>query len=700
MKLFSKSAGTTMPLGATIMPNGINFAVFSRHAEQVSLILFKTGEGPKIAEIVFDPEVNRTGDIWHVMVHDLNPKLRYDFRMTGPYDPLGTGHNFVPGQFLLDPYAKALTGGSKWDKQYRRREEKHKESSNIRRSCIVNDDFDWEGTRPLKIPLKDSVIYEMHVRGFTRHKSSKVKHPGTYFGVVEKIPYLKKLGITAVELMPVTEFNENENVCIDPETGKTLKNFWGYSPMAFFSPKAAFAVNGRNGKQVREFKEMVKALHKAGIEVILDIVFNHTAEGSSDGPVYSFRGIDNTIYYMLDPETREHFNFTGCGNTFNCNHPLVRNLIMDCLHYWVTEMHVDGFRFDLASVMGRDTNGEVLSNPPMLERIAEDPVLAHTKIIAEAWDASGLYQVGSFSAHPRWAEWNGKFRDDIRAFACGLDNSVGALSTRIAGSSDLYHRSSLRPYNSINFITCHDGFTLHDLVSYDRKHNLKNGEDNRDGCDHNISWNSGEEGESSNQEVLELRARRMRTLATILFISQGVPMFVAGDEFGRTQNGNNNAYCQDNEISWIDWSLAERNHDLLSFFRMLIALREKHPVFRRDDFFPDPSAKRPFKEIMWQSIHPGQPDWSPSCKTLGVFLDGRGATGKRDNDFYIMLNGDHHAQSFEAVSLSGNRRWHKIINTSAAPPADIVHESDAVVLEEKKINVAPFGAVVLISKPR
>ncbi|MCK5232761.1 MAG: glycogen debranching enzyme, partial [Desulfobulbaceae bacterium] len=299
MKSFSTSAGTPMPLGATIMPNGINFAVFSRHAEQVSLVLFKTGEGHEIAEITFDPEINRTGDIWHVMVHDPDPKLRYGFRMTGPYDPLGTGHNFVPDQILLDPYAKALTGGSKWDKQYQRKGEKHKKSSNIRRSCIVNNDFDWEGTRPLKIPLKDSVIYEMHVRGFTRHYSSRVKHPGTYAGVIEKIPYLKKLGITAVELMPVTEFNENENVCIDPETGKTLKNFWGYSPLAFFSPKAAFAVNGRNGNQVREFKQMVKALHKAGIEVILDIVFNHTAEGSSDGPVYSFRGIDNTIYYML-----------------------------------------------------------------------------------------------------------------------------------------------------------------------------------------------------------------------------------------------------------------------------------------------------------------------------------------------------------------------------------------------------------------
>lgn len=503
----------------------------------------------------------------------------------------------------------------------------------LRRCCIVDDHFDWEGDRPLNIPLQESIIYELHVRGFTCHPSSQVDHPGTYEGLVRKIPYLKKLGITAVELMPVTEFYENENTRHDPITGKRLKNFWGYSPLAFFAPKASYAVNGVNGNQVREFKEMVKALHKAGIEVILDIVFNHTAEGGMDGPTYSFRGLDNTIYYLLGPE-KEYLNFSGCGNTLNCNHPLVRNMIMDCLRYWVIEMHVDGFRFDLASILGRDSKGEVLQNPPVVEQIAEDPVLATTKIIAEAWDAAGLYQVGSFSEHARWAEWNGRFRDDIRAFMCGHDGMVPALATRIAGSADLYQKGDLCPYNSINFVTSHDGFTLYDLVSYNEKHNFRNGEENRDGDNHNISWNSGVEGDTADDDVIRLRFRRMKTMAVLLFLSQGTPMFVAGDEFGRRQRGNNNAYCQDNEISWVDWQLAEQNSGLFRFFRLLISLRKENIVFGREDFFSEPDRSGT-PEILWQSHQPGKQDWSDDCKSLAFLLKGGG--GRQDSKGHDFL---------------------------------------------------------------
>lgn len=700
MQPFTTSPGAPLPLGSTITPDGVNFALFSRHAEQVSLLLFRPGQAAKQAEIVLDPALNRTGDIWHIRVHNLPRDSRYGYRVTGPYDPKGSGHCFSGDQLLLDPYARAITGGSDWGGYYVRRGSQTRESRFLRRAAIVGDDFDWQGDRPLNIPLKDSVIYELHVRGFTRHPSAGVDHPGTYGGIVAKIPYLKALGVTAVELMPVFEFNENENTFVDPTSGKPLKNFWGYSPVAFFAPKASYAMNGRDGNQVREFKEMVKALHRAGIEVILDVVFNHTAEGGANGPTYSFRGLDNTIYYLLDAGGREYLNFSGCGNTCNCNHPLVRQLIIDCLHYWVIEMHVDGFRFDLASILGRSPSGEVLANPPMVETIAEDPILAHTKIIAEAWDAAGLYQVGSFSPHPRWAEWNGRFRDDVRAFCCGHGNTVPALATRLAGSSDLYQHSRRRPYNSINFITSHDGFTLHDLVSYNHKHNLANGEGNRDGCNHEISWNSGAEGETSNRQILRLRARRLRSLAAILMLAQGTPMLVAGDEFGRSQQGNNNAYCQDNEISWIDWRLAEENRDQLRFFRLLIALRRRHPIFRRADFFPPPAPGEP-PAIRWQATQPGVEDWSAGARCLAFFLDGRysGNNGGEDDDFFVMLNGHRRARSFTVPAPPEGRRWLQVVDTAAAPPADILPEEEGRELAAAKLMVAAMAVVVLISKP-
>jgi len=685
------TAGSPMLLGATILPEGINFAIFSRHCTQLWLVLFSAA-GARIGEIELDPVHNKTGDIWHIMLRTRKHDLQYCFRAEGPYDPEGAGHFFNGKALLLDPYARALTGGENWNGPPR------KQAGFNRRCLVVENHFDWEGDRPLQIPLQDSIIYEMHVRGFTRHNSSKVKHPGTFAGIIEKIPYLKELDITAVELMPVAEFNENENTNLNPVTGRELVNFWGYSPITFCAPKASYAADNTNGNQVNEFKEMVKALHRAGIEVILDVVFNHTAEGGSDGPLLNFRGLDNSIYYLLDPHTREYLNFSGCGNTLNCNHPIVRQHIINCLHFWVIEMHVDGFRFDLASILGRDMNGQPLSNPPMVEMIAEDPILSTTKMIAEAWDAAGLYQVGSFSTSGRWAEWNGHFRDDVRAFMCGHEGKIPSLATRIAGSSDLFQKSLRRPYNSINFITSHDGFTLADLVSYNTKHNLENGEENRDGFDHNISWNSGHEGRTTKTAINRLRARRIRSLAVILMLSQGVPMILAGDEFGRTQKGNNNAYCHDSPLSWIDWSLKEKNQDLFRFFRHLIALRKKHPVFRRSDFFPDLPHELDHP-IKWQSTQPGTMDWSHEARSLAFLLDGLGAENGPDDDFFIMLNSHtSKAESFMAPKPRNNRCWRKIIDTAAPPPLDIIEEAEGTLLPAtQKIKVEPMAAVVLIS---
>jgi glycogen operon protein len=695
------SPGLPRPKGTIARPEGINFALFSRHAEGVTLVLqlgasAAKGKGSRI-ELPLDPRINKTGDIWHILVRGLPTDFRYGYRLAGPYDPRGSGHHFDEKNILLDPSARALCPSSWGD---------HREGLGREPCCLRgNTGYDWEGDRPLLIPLKDSVIYEMHVRGFTVHPSSGVAHPGTFAGVVEKIPYLRELGVTAVELMPISEFNENETLFTNPLTGERLKNFWGYSPLSFFAPKSGYCSS--HARQLDEFRDMVKALHRSGIEVILDIVFNHTAEGGMNGPVTSFRGIDNTIYYLLDPQSRDYLNFSGCGNTINCNHPIVRNLIMNVLRWWVVEMHVDGFRFDLASILGRDQYGHVLSNPPVVEQIAEDPVLADAKIIAEAWDAAGLYQVGSFSTHHRWAEWNGRFRDDIRAFVCGFPGKVSALATRVSGSSDLYHNGGKRPCNSINFITSHDGFTLADLVSYNEKHNLANGEDNRDGDNNNISWNSGVEGPTDDRRILALRSRRRRTLAVILLLSQGVPMLVAGDEFGRSQGGNNNAWCQDNETSWLDWGLLKKNRAQFQFFRQLIALRRAHPVFRRHDFFaqPHPENDPPhLHEIIWQSLEPGSQDWSEGCHTLAFILNGS-VLPEEDDDFLVMLNGHREQKVTFTVpappDLHRTRVWQKIINTGVAPPRDFVAEDVApIVAAGAKIAVEPLACVVLQSRRR
>jgi glycogen operon protein len=694
MPHLQKQQGVPLPFGVSFHGNKVNFSLFARHAESVSLVLFLPDKTDAWVEIELDHLINKTGDVWHIMLEGVPEHLEYGYRLLGPDDPHGTGHCYKPDLLVLDPYVHSLANGEVWGVEKKLKGKTKCGRIFTRRGVVSRSGFDWQGDRPLNILLKDSIIYEMHVRGFTQHASSGVENPGTYRGIIEKIPYLQKLGVTAVELMPVTEFVENEKLFKDPETGEFLKNYWGYNPICFFAPKASYAADGRHGNQVVEFKEMVRCLHQAGIEVILDVVFNHTGEGDYGGTTYSFRGIDNVIYYILGPD-REYMNYSGCGNTINCNHPLVRNFIMDCLRYWVTEMHVDGFRFDLASILGRSPTGEILSNPPMVEQIAEDPVLTNTKIIAEAWDAAGVYQVGSFSTHSRWAEWNGRFRDDIRGFMCGKENSVADLATRIAGSSDLYQQSSRMPYNSINFVTSHDGFTLADLVSYNEKHNERNGEQNRDGDNHNISWNSGAEGETDDPAVLDLRQRRVRTMAVLLMLSQGVPMLVAGDEFGRSQQGNNNGWCQDNELSWVNWQDAEKNKGLQSFFIKLIALRKKHQIFRRCDFFADGDAGK--KGISWWGERGEAQRWDGAVKSLGFVLHGHGVNGPPDDDFFIMVNGNLTAVPFNLPPLESGY-WCRLIDTGLESPDDFIDEKQVRPTEDTSVDVAGMTIVVYISR--
>lgn len=687
METWKTKPGRPLSLGATITPEGVNFSIFSRNATSLTLVLFENANEESIAEILFNPEINKTGDIWHILVLGMDRSLRYGYRADGPFDPKGDGHWFKREDVLLDPYARALEGGEVWG---------HGEGE--RRSCIVEDGFDWGGDRPLNLLLKDCVIYELHVRGYTIHGSSGVANRGTYKGLIEKIPYIKSLGVTAVELMPVFEFNELENKRVNPKTGVRLKNLWGYNTMGFFAPKASYASNGWDGSQVKEFKEMVKAFHRAGIEVIIDVVFNHTAEGDSEGPVISFRGLDNTIYYSLDPGSKDYLNLSGCGNTVNCNHPAVQAFILDCLKYWVVEMHVDGFRFDLATILRRDHRGELLPGPSIIEAIEQDPALARTKIIAEAWDTQ-INQVGEFPG--RWAEWNSHYRDAVRRFGRGDKGMVPVLATRIGGSSDLYQASGRRPYNSINYITCHDGFTLYDLVSYEYKHNEENGEDNQDGSDQNFSSNSGVEGSTDNSSVNAMRLRRIKTFVTILMTSHGVPMILAGDEFGRTQQGNNNAYCQDNEISWVNWRLAKKNAGLLRFFRKIIALRNRHPAFRRSNFLTGVDTnldQRP--DVSWHGLEVDKPDWSEDSRVLAFVLDGSELPHeKRDDDFCVILNGDEVEHSFEVPPPRAGKGWFRIVDTNRPSPEDILDEDQGVaVIAERKHPVLPMAAVVFISR--
>jgi isoamylase len=511
------STGSPLPFGISFQPNGVNFSLFSKNATAVTLNLFLPKDSEPIYEIPLDPEINKTGDVWHIFVENISDGLHYAYNVDGPFDQ-EKGHHFDSKKLVIDPYARALSSNSEWGTD---------EKMPLRGILLKPASLDWEKDKPPNIPMEEMIIYEMHVRGFTRDPSSRISHPGTFLGVIEKIPHLKALGINVVELLPIHAFNECENILINPKTKERLFNYWGYSTINFFAPMNKYATDKHQA--IREFRAMVSALHKAGIEIILDVVFNHTAEGGENGPTISFKGIEHSIYYMLGAKG-ELLNFSGCGNTFNCNHPVARELIRTSLRYWVSEMHVDGFRFDLASILGRATDGTPLSSPPLLELIALDPVLANTKLIAEAWDAGGLYQVGSFPSWGVWAEWNGKYRDVVRRFIKGTPNMTGAFVTAICGSSDLYSKGRT-PAHSINFITAHDGFSLADLVAYNEKHNLENGENNRDGNNQNDSWNCGTEGPTDNKKILELRERQMRNFHVALMVSLGVQMILMGDEY-------------------------------------------------------------------------------------------------------------------------------------------------------------------------
>jgi isoamylase len=662
--------GVPLPFGATLVRGGVNFSIFSHHADHVTLVLFG-GHGTPHREVPFDPRLHRTGSVWHAFVAGVDAGVEYGFRVNGPG---GGGHGFDPTRILLDPYARAIVGGEHWGRP----------SPSGRRALVADAEFDWGFDQPLNIPFGRTVIYELHVRGFTRHPSSGVRFPGTFLGVVEKIPYLQSLGITAVQLMPVTEFDETDAPLYASRlTEDVLGNVWGYHPLSFFAPKASYAADKRAGGQIREFKHMVRELHAAGIEVILDLVFNHTGEGELIGPTSSFRGIDNTTYYMLEPGSGSYRNYTGCGNTVNCNHPVVRDLILDCLRFWVVEMHVDGFRFDLASVLARGRNGSVLADPPLIEHIAADSVLSRTKLIAEAWDAAGLYQVGSFPAWGRWTELNGRFRDDVRRFVKGEAGLSGAVATRMAGSPDLYRDNGRCAHHSINFITSHDGFTLADLVSYDRKHNDENGEGGRDGADENDSWNCGWEGRGAPEPVERLRRQQARNLMAILFLSQGVPMVLAGDERGRTQGGNNNAYCHDSALFWVNWVEEAHDADLLRFMTRLIAFRGAHLQLLSERFLDGGADGLPAVE--WHGRHPHQPDWSPDSRLLVMQLPG----GSNDNDLLVAINMHWEPTPIVLPRARTGRLWRRAIDTSLPSPDDIVETPTQEPYVEAAYRLAP-----------
>jgi len=691
---FRLRIGKPLPFGASIVPGGVNFSVYSRSATTCKLVLFNKHEPKPFCTIPFKDEF-RIGNVFTMVVFDLDyENLEYGFQMDGPWDP-HQGHRFDKTKVLMDPYAKVIGGRDVWG------QDPNWDDMFQHRSRICFDDFDWENDRPLENPIEDLIIYETHVRGFTKSATSGVKHPGTFSGIREKIDYLKQLGVNCIELMPIHEFDEFENSRKSPVTGKMLMNYWGYSNVGFFAPKAGFAATGKFGMQVDECKTMIRELHKAGIEVILDVVFNHTAEGNEKGPYISYRGIDNKTYYLLTPDGY-YFNFSGCGNTLNCNNPIVRNMILDCLRYWASDYHIDGFRFDLASILGRDMNGAPMNSPPLLESLAFDPILGKCKLIAEAWDAGGLYQVGCFPAWGRWAEWNGKYRDDIRNFLRGNTSVVGAMAQRLQGSPDLYQGAMRGACASINFITAHDGFTLKDMVSYNGKHNEANGENNSDGSNDNCSWNCGAEGDTDDPGINRLRLKQMKNAVAMLLVSQGTPMILAGDEMANTQWGNNNAYCQDNEISWIDWNLLKNNQELFNFFSKMIAYRKSHPVLRSQTHFLNRDyVGSGFADITWHGTKAFNADWSEQSRLLAFMLCGRHAKGGtiKDNSIYVAMNMHWEMHGFELPQLHDYMAWYVFANTDASSPHDIWEPGKEVKLEnQKEFLVGPRSVVILTGK--
>ncbi len=657
--------GRSSPLGATVVDGGVNFSVFSRTATGVELLFFDREDDAAPARVVrLDAAANRTYHYWHVFVPGVRPGQIYGYRVAGPSAP-ERGLRFDPTKVLLDPYGRGVVVPKNYSREAARREGDN--AATAMKSVVVDPGaYDWEGDVPLCLPASRTVIYEMHVRGFTRHPSSGVseKTRGTYAGLIEKIPYLRQLGVTAVELLPVFQFDAQ-----DCPPGKI--NYWGYAPVSFFAPHQAYSSRQDPLGPVDEFRDMVKALHRAGVEVILDVVFNHTAEGNHDGPTLCFRGIDNPTYYILEEGGARYANYTGCGNTLNANHPVVRRMIVDSLRYWVEEMHVDGFRFDLASILARDSSGHPLPNPPVLWDIESDPVLAGTKLLAEAWDAAGLYQVGSFVGDA-WKEWNGRFRDDVRAFFRGEPGSVRRVADRMVGSPEVYGHKQREAEQSVNFVTCHDGFTLNDLVSYNQKHNEANGEDNRDGANDDRSWNCGAEGPTDDPAVEEVRNRQVKNYLTVTLMSLGVPMILMGDEARHTQGGNNNAYCQDNEISWFDWTRVEKHADVHRFVSLLNARRLLRDVEHERQRVSLTAMIRQANKA-WHGVRLHQPDWGDGSHGVAF-----GAELRREGlSFHLILNAYWEPLEFELPGLAGGASWRRWIDTALDSPQDIVPWQEA-----------------------
>ncbi|XP_020265322.1 isoamylase 1, chloroplastic isoform X2 [Asparagus officinalis] len=713
-------AGKPAPFGATTCDGGVNFAIFSRGASSATLCLFTIADLKNIVteEIPLDPLINKTGYVWHIFLEGELKDMLYGYKFDGKFCP-EEGHYFDKSRVLLDPYAKAVISrgeygalgpdGNCWPQM-------------AGMIPLSDNEFDWEGDLPLRYPQKDLIIYEMHIRGYTKHDSSKTDFPGTYLGAIDKLDHLKELGVNCIELMPSQEFNEMEYFNYSSLPGESKLNFWGYSTVNYFSPMMRYSSSGETNcgrDAINEIKSLVREAHKRGIEVILDVVFNHTAEGNENGPILSFRGVDNSIYYMLAPKVKiegEFYNYSGCGNTFNCNHPIVRQFILDCLRYWVIEMHVDGFRFDLASIMTRAssqweaanvygnpvegdtlTTGTPLSSPPLIDMISNDPILRGIKLIAEAWDAGGLYQVGQFPHWKTWSEWNGQYRDIVRQFIKGTDGFSGAFAECLCGSPNLYQGGGRKPWNSINFVCAHDGFTLADLVTYNNKNNLSNGEDNRDGENHNLSWNCGEEGEFASMSVRRLRRRQMRNFFMCLMVSQGVPMIYMGDEYGHTKGGNNNSYCHDNYINYFRWDKKEESsHDLFRFCRLMTKFRQECEALGLEDF---PTAER----LQWHGHQPGMPDWSPESRFVAFSL-----IDSVKIEIYIAFNTSHLPVAVTLPDRPGYR-WEPLVDTSKPPPYDFLtadlHDRSTVLKQQSNFldsNLYPmlsYSSIILTLQP-
>jgi len=676
-------AGASAPLGASVTADGVNFSVFSKRATGIDLLLFEHVDDEKPASVIHvHPASNRTYHYWHVFAPALKAGQIYGYRVYGPFEP-SKGFRFDATKVLLDPYGRAVVVPTRYNRAAAH--EKGDNAATAMKSVVVDPSlYDWESDRPLHRSSSQTIVYEMHVRGFTKDPSSGLPEAtrGTYSGVIEKIPYLQELGVTAVELMPVFQFD-----ALDCPTGHV--NYWGYAPVSFFAPHQAYSSRQDPLGPVDEFRDMVKALHRAGIEVILDVVFNHTAEGDDHGPTLCFRGFEDRAYYLLEGPQSRYANYTGCGNTLNANHPVVRRLIEDSLHYWVQEMHIDGFRFDLASVLSRDLNGYPLPNPPILWDIESDPVLAGTKLIAEAWDAAGLYQVGSFIGDA-WKEWNGRFRDDVRSFLRGDDGSVGKIADRLLGSPEVYGHKQREAEASINFVSCHDGFTLNDLVTYNQKHNEENGEGNRDGGDDNRSWNCGVEGPTDDPSIEKLRNRQVKNFLTLTMLSLGIPMILAGDEVRRTQCGNNNAYCQDDESSWFDWTLVQRHADIHRFTQLLIARRVLRDVSSERQRVMLTTLLRQ-ATTAWHGVNLWRPDWSSNSHSLALSADLRRAGLK----MHLIMNAYWEPLDFEIPAPEGGRTWRRWIDTSLDSPDDIVPWLDAPAFTGAAYRAAPRSVIVL-----